>query len=195
VIDLGTGDGRYVLAAAAADPTRLVIGVDANADAMAESSRRAARPAARGGLPNALFVVAAAEAPPPELAGIADTVVIQLPWGSLLRGALALDAAAAAGIAGLVAPAGRVEILLAPAVRDRLEPELDVRRRLTNGLADDWRRAGLELCDARPATDAEIAAARSTWARRLRLRGDDPERVAFRLVLRNLPATPSRQDA
>ena len=194
MIDLGTGDGRYVLAAAAADPTRLVIGVDASADAMAESSRRAARPAARGGLPNALFVVAAAEATPPELAGLADTVVIQLPWGSLLRGALALDDAAAAGIASLVAPTGRVEILLAPAPRDRLDPEVDVRRRLANGLAEDWRRAGLELCDARPATAAELRAARSTWARRLGLRADDPERAAFRLVLRPLPAPPTRRD-
>ena len=195
MIDLGTGDGRYVLAAAAADPTRLVIGVDANADAMAESSRRAARPAARGRLPNAMFVVAAAKALPPELAGVADRVVIQLPWGSLLRGALALDEAAAAGIAGLVAPAGRVEVLLAPAVRDRLDPEVDVRRRIANGLADDWRRAGLELCEARPATDAEIAAARSTWARRLGLRADDPDRAAFRLVLRLVHSTPSPQDA
>ena len=131
---------------------------------------------------------AAAEAPPPELAGIADRVVIQLPWGSLLRGALALDGAAAAGIAGLVTPAGRVEVLLAPAARDRLDPEVDVRRRLVDGLADDWRRAGLELCEARPATDAEIAAAHSTWARRLGLRADDPERAAFRLMLRPLPA-------
>ena len=71
---------------------------------MAEASRRAARPARRGGLPNALFVVAAAEAPPPELHGLADLVTITLPWGSLLRGALALDDAVAAGIARLVAP-------------------------------------------------------------------------------------------
>ncbi len=33
---------------------------------------------------------------------------------------------------------------------------------------------GLELCEARPATDAEIAAARSTWARRLGLRAGRP---------------------
>jgi 16S rRNA (adenine(1408)-N(1))-methyltransferase len=60
-LDLGTGDGRAVLAAAAARPDALVIGVDASAAAMAESSRRAAR---RGALPNALFAVAAAEHPP-----------------------------------------------------------------------------------------------------------------------------------
>jgi 16S rRNA (adenine(1408)-N(1))-methyltransferase len=50
-----------VLAAAAARPDTLVVGVDASAAAMAESSRRAAR---RGALPNALFAVAAAEHPP-----------------------------------------------------------------------------------------------------------------------------------
>ena len=60
-VDLGTGDGRRVLRAASARPDTLVIGVDANAAGMAEASRRAAR---RGALPNALFVVAAAEHPP-----------------------------------------------------------------------------------------------------------------------------------
>jgi len=54
-----------VLAAAAAEPDRLVIGVDANAAAMASASRRAAAKASRGRLPNALFVVAPIEALPP----------------------------------------------------------------------------------------------------------------------------------
>ncbi len=190
MIDLGTGDGRYVAAAAAADPKTFVIGVDASADAMAEASRRAARSGRRGGLPNALFVVAAAEAPPPELQGLADVVAIHLPWGSLLRGALALDDEVAAGIARLAAPTGRIEILLAPAARDRLSSEIDVRRRLADGLAEGWLRHGLELCEARPATDAEIAAAGSTWARRLGLRAGDPDREAYRLELR--PAAAAR---
>jgi 16S rRNA (adenine(1408)-N(1))-methyltransferase len=59
-VDLGTGDGRRVLRAAAARPDTLIIGMDANAAGMAEASRRARR----GALPNALFVVAAAEHPP-----------------------------------------------------------------------------------------------------------------------------------
>jgi 16S rRNA (adenine(1408)-N(1))-methyltransferase len=54
-----------VLATAAAQPDRLVIGVDASAAAMAAASRRAAARPARGGLPNALFVVAAVESLPP----------------------------------------------------------------------------------------------------------------------------------
>jgi tRNA G46 methylase TrmB len=58
---VGTGDGRYVLRAASQDPDTLFVGVDANAAAMAAASRRAVR---RGSLPNALFVVVAAEHPP-----------------------------------------------------------------------------------------------------------------------------------
>ena len=183
MVDLGTGDGRFVLAAAAANPNILVIGVDASADATAEASRRAAGPARRGGLPNALFVVAAAEALPPELDGVADRVTIHLPWGSLLRGALAVDEAVASGIARLVAPGGRVEILVAPATRDRLDPATDVERRLGDGLAGDWRRFGLKLREARLATDEDVAAAHSTWARRLGLRAGDADRVAFQLAL------------
>ena len=67
---------------------------------MAEASRRAARSARRGGLPNARFVVAAAEAPPAELGvSCSRRADHRLPWGSLLRGSLAIDGVAAAGIA------------------------------------------------------------------------------------------------
>jgi 16S rRNA (adenine(1408)-N(1))-methyltransferase len=153
---------------------------------MAETSRRAAAPFARGGAPNAVFVVAAAEALPPELAGIADVVTVHLPWGSLLRGALALDAVAAAGIACLVAPRGRVEMLLAPAARDRLAAHIDVPARIEGSLAADWATLGLDLVEARPATADEIAQASTTWARRLGLGRPNgtTERVPYRIVLR-----------
>ena len=182
-VDLGTGDGRFVLATAAADPGRFVVGIDPVAGAMADASRRAARPAGKGGLPNALFVVASAEALPPELRGIADLVTVNLPWGSLLRGALALDPVTADGIAALVRPGGRVELLLAPSPRDRLAAGVDVRARLDAGLAHDWRALGLRLETAREATPADLAGRRTTWARRLRL-GTTDDRRAWRLVLR-----------
>jgi 16S rRNA (adenine(1408)-N(1))-methyltransferase len=73
------------------EPGALVIGIDASATAMAESSLRAARASRKGGLPNALFVVAAAERPPDELRATAAEVTVLFPWGSLLRGALALE--------------------------------------------------------------------------------------------------------
>ena len=182
-VDLGTGDGRFVLTTAAANPDRLVLGVDPVSSAMAEASRRAALSSRRGGLPNALFVVASAEALPAELCGIADLVTVNLPWGSLLRGALAIDRAAAAGIAGLVRAGGRVELLVAPSERDRLAADVDVEARLAGSLAADWRELGLTLLEARPASAGDLAASSTTWARRLGL-GRRADRAAWRLVLR-----------
>lgn len=184
IADLGTGDGRFVLATAAADPGRLVVGIDPVAASMAEASRRASAPARKGGLPNAVFVVASAESIADGLAGLADLVTVNLPWGSLLRGALAVDVAAARGIASLVAPGGRVTMLLAPADRDRLAPEVSVEARLAGSLAADWAALGLALVDARHASEAEVAATGTTWARRLFADGGrGADRRAWRVEL------------
>ncbi|HEX2756861.1 MAG TPA: hypothetical protein VHM48_15425 [Candidatus Limnocylindrales bacterium] len=160
----------------------LVIGIDASAAAMAESSLRAAGPARRGGLPNALFVVAAAERPPDELSAIAAEVSILFPWGSLLRGALALGDAcdAAAGIAGLVAPGGLVRVLVSIDLRDRLSvPVLEATGRAD--LAGRWAHHGLTLTVFEPARPAEIDASGSAWWWRLATKRD---RRVWRLELR-----------
>jgi hypothetical protein len=158
---------------------------------MAEASMRAARPARKGGLSNAIFAVAAAEAPPAELLGRAHLLTITMPWGSLLRGALALDARAAAGIAALVAPQGSVEILLSLADRDRAALGLDAMTPLDRDeLAERWHGHGLALAGLEPASGDDIAASGSTWARRLLGdgRGDGSTRPVWRLVLTQIEA-------
>ena len=149
---------------------------------MAESSLRAARPSRRSGLPNALFVVAAAERPPDELCALAAEVTILFPWGSLLRGALALPDGleAAAGIAALVAPGGVVRALVSIDPRDGLViPSIDADDRPR--LAERWARHGLTLAAFEPAGQEEIRASGSSWARRLAVgRG----RRVWRLELR-----------
>jgi 16S rRNA (adenine(1408)-N(1))-methyltransferase len=166
-IDVGTGDGRAVLAAAAREPATLVLGMDANAAGMAEASRRASRRPARGGLPNAGFVVAAAESLPAELAGLACRVTVAFPWGSLLRGCVGLDAAVSAGLAGLVAPGGQLELLLAPAERDGLEAVPTSVDGLGAAAARTFAPLGFGMVPARTATPQELRASGSTWARRL----------------------------
>jgi 16S rRNA (adenine(1408)-N(1))-methyltransferase len=154
---------------------------------MAESSLRAARSGQKGGLPNAVFLVAAAERPPEELVGIADEVTITMPWGSLLDGALALDRAldASAGIAALLAPGGRAVVLLSVDARDRLAlPTLD--GSMADELAARWRRHGLTLSGLEPASDATIAASGSSWARRL---GAGRDRRVWRIELARTPSS------
>ena len=58
------------LTLAESEPRTLVIGIDADAASMAETSRRVAKAPGKGGRSNLLFFVAAAEAPPHELLGL-----------------------------------------------------------------------------------------------------------------------------
>ena len=166
-IDVGTGDGRAVLAAAAREPTTLVLGIDANAAAMAESSRRAAGPARKGGLENARFFVAAAEALPRELCGRAALATVLFPWGSLLRGCLGLDDAVASGLGELPAPDGVLELVLAPAESDRLVGLPTSEGEIIEAARGAFAARGLGVVAARRATSAELAATGSRWARRL----------------------------
>lgn len=152
---------------------------------MVAASRRAARPAARGGQPNALFVVAAVESPPVELVGRADLLTVHFPWGSLLRGTLGLEPRAMAGLASLAAPAGRLEALVSVEVRDGLrdlaEATCDEAR-----LSAAWAVLGFELDELGLAQPAEVAASGSSWARRLGATSADGRRV-MRLRLTRLP--------
>ncbi len=182
IVDLGTGDGRAVLAAAAQDPQALALGIDANAASMAESSRRAARSAVKGGLPNALFIASAVEALSEPLAQAAHLVTITFPWGSLLRGVLGLDVDAASAIARLPRPGGRIVALLSVTDRDRTRglPALDA---ATIGEVEQRHAAhGLEVVSARLATMDEVRATRSSWAGRLGARTG--QRDVWRLELR-----------
>lgn len=84
VVDLGTGDGKHVLAVARRRPDTLIIGVDAGPDAMRRTAARAAGKVAKGGVPNAVFVWAAVEDLPAELFDVTEVHCL-MPWGSLLR--------------------------------------------------------------------------------------------------------------
>jgi 16S rRNA (adenine(1408)-N(1))-methyltransferase len=170
-IDVGTGDGRAVLAAAAREPATLALGIDASAAAMAEASRRAARPARKGGLDNVRFLLAAAESLPAELSGRASRVTVLFPWGSLLRGCLGLEDAVACGVARAVAPQGVLELLLAPAERDGLAGVPTNEAAIIEAARRAFAPHGLRILEARTATPDEIAATGSSWARRLGVAG------------------------
>ena len=171
IVDLGTGDGRAVLARAAAEARNLVIGIDANAAAMAESSRRASRGHGARRLPNALFLVEAAERLPGPLADVASTVRVVMPWGSLLRGVLGFDDAVLRGIASIVAPGGRVEGLVSVTPSDGVAGLASLDRDNASNIATAWAGVGFELCSMHPASADDLRRTRSSWAGRL---GDRP---------------------
>ena len=166
-MDLGTGDGRFVLATAAARPDVLVIGVDADAASMAEASRRATRAVRRGGVANALFVAAAAESLPAELDGLAKSLTVHFPWGSLLRGLLRADPAILAGIARVTRPGAAVTLLLSVTERDHVAGIDTFDGVAIERIGRCYAAYGLALAEGRPTTAEDLDAAHSTWARRL----------------------------
>jgi 16S rRNA (adenine(1408)-N(1))-methyltransferase len=164
IVDAGTGDGRAVLKWAAAEPAALVIGLDAAAGSMAEASRRADRRGPR----NAVFLVAGVETVARSLlAGRADLVTVLFPWGSLLHGVLGLDPTALCGVASLLAPEGRLEVLASVVPSDRVDGLECLEGAAEPAIRRAWSVAGLDLVAMRPATAEEVAASGSTWARRL----------------------------
>jgi 16S rRNA (adenine(1408)-N(1))-methyltransferase len=172
-VDVGTGDGRFAYHLASADPRRLVIGIDALEEPMGEIAAKAARKPARGGRPNVLLVRAGVESLPAELAGVADEVSVQLPWGSLLEGIVLARDDVLGGLAALCRRGARLSVTLngeiwldsTPARYESLPvptPEY-VADVVANGLA----RVGITLGEARYATAIEAKALPTSWARRL----------------------------
>ena len=85
LIDLGTGDGRFVRCLAEKYTENFFIGIDACRENLRVHSQQK--------LPNAIFIIASAQALPTELSGLASRVTINFPWGSLLESLLCNDMA------------------------------------------------------------------------------------------------------
>ncbi len=166
VVDLGTGTGQSVLRAARRDPDALFVGIDPDAAALREASHAAARAERRGGLPNVVFMVDAAETLPGPLAGRADLVTIALPWGSLLRGLLTADAALLDAVTALLKTGGELELLLSTAPTDGA-PILLSSEGDAHALACAYESAGLAALECRAATADDVARLSSSWGRRL----------------------------
>ena len=83
LLDLGTGDGRFVACMAERYPENFFIGVDACRENLRLNSQRT--------LPNVLFVIANAQTLPHELNELATHININFPWGSLLGSLLKAD--------------------------------------------------------------------------------------------------------
>jgi 16S rRNA (adenine(1408)-N(1))-methyltransferase len=162
LIDLGTGDGRFALHVARANPVQCVIGIDACRDNLREASRRA--PA------NALFLIANACTLPTELAGVASAITINFPWGTLLTGLLDEDTPLLATVASLARPGATLEIRLNGGALAEAGWSLESGGQQAQRLA---RLAGFRMAAPRLLVADDLRAHPTTWAKRLAF-GRDP---------------------
>jgi len=171
LIDVGTGDGRYPYHWALENPADLAVGLDAVADSMGKLSVRSRRKPAKGGAPNLLLAVVGAEALPGSFAGWADEVVVNFPWGSLLRALVEPLPAVLQGLADLGKPGARFVTLLNTSIfrsdeyLERLGlPPLSVER-AKEDLVPAYAKQGIDIHKIQPL--AGSVPHRTSWGQRL----------------------------
>ena len=185
VIDIGTGNGRFVSTAASENPNKFFIGIDANAKPLEKPSMKATRKPNKGGLPNAMFVQAAVEDLPEELNGVADEIHIHFPWGSLLRAVATGDEEIIKSLRRICAPGCLLEIVIGiDPERDKNEVERLGVPELTpvflhSYLVPKYKAAGFDLLDCEMLTNAEWSQLETSWAKRL---GGNDNRSVWYLV-------------
>lgn len=173
VIDIGTGDGRFVYQSARQNPNKFYIGIDPNVRPLEKISEKIYRKPAKGGAPNALFIQAAVEDLPPELDGVADELHVHFPWGSLLRTVGAGEVAVLQNLRRICAPGALLEVVLGldPA-RDQSELERLGLVPLTLEFIDQqltsrYLTAGFEITERGIIAAAEWPEFNTSWAKRL----------------------------
>jgi len=154
IIDIGTGDGRFVYQSARQNPNKFYIGIDPNVRPLEKISEKIHRKPAKGGAPNVLFVQAAIEDLPAELDGVADEVHVHFPWGSLLRAVATGDVDILRNVRRICAPGAMLEVV----INDHLADQLIER----------YRSAGFEVLEHGSVPAAQWSEFETTWARRLK---------------------------
>ena len=173
IVDIGTGDGRFVYNSARANPSKFYIGIDANTKPLEKISMKATRKPLRGGLPNVLFVQAAVENLPEELNAAADEIHIHFPWGSLLRAVVLGDEAVIESLRRICAPECFLEIVIGiDEERDKSEIErLELPKfssdYLENDLIPKYEAGNFEIVESGILNPSDWSKLETSWARKL----------------------------
>jgi 16S rRNA (adenine(1408)-N(1))-methyltransferase len=112
-------------------------------------------------------------------------VTVHFPWGSLLRGLLSADPVTMIGLTRVLRPGATLQLLASSTVRDREAGVAPIQAATLHALAESYATWGLAVTEARPAAAADVAAAHSTWGKRL---GAGARRPAWLLRARLEPA-------
>lgn len=168
LLDLGTGDGRYVHFLAGGNPGLFVIGLDACRENLHEYSQMK--------LSNMLFVIANAQELPRELDGLVSQITINFPWGSLLEGLLTNDPRLLDGLSSIACPGATMEIYLNGGALAEAGTTLETGAHLIH---ENMNQNGWDLSRPCPLDGTTLKSFPTTWAKRLAF-GRDPRAVMIR---------------
>ena len=173
MIDLGTGDGRYVHTLAEERPDWFVIGID--------SCRENLREYSQAKLQNMLFVIASAQSLPAELNGFISHLSINFPWGSLLESLLTGDSKLMRGLESVSHSATSIDLYLNGGALAEAGTPLETG---AEKIYDNLIRSGWELTRPVLMNGSVLKSFPTSWARRL-AHGRDPRAILLRGTLAN----------
>ena len=195
IIDIGTGDGRFVYQSARQNPDKFYIGIDPNTRPLEKISEKIHRKPAKGGAPNVLFIQAAVEDLPAELEGVADEVHVHFPWGSLLRAFATGDLEVLRSVRRICAPEALVEVVIGiDPERDRSEIERLGLSTLSLEFVDQtltpqYASAGFEITERGVLDSSAWSKLDTSWAKRLH--GNEHRSIVY--VVARVPNHPVKQ--
>ena len=180
IVDIGTGDGRFVYQSARRNPRKFYIGIDPSTKPLEKISEKIYRKPAKGGAANVLFIQAAVEDLPAELDGVADELHVHFPWGSLLRAVGTGEVETLSNLRKICSIGSLFEVVIGlDPVRDRSElerleiPELSLQH-VDEVLSRKYLAAGFEITERGILPASEWPEFNTSWAKRLQQSGNRP---------------------
>jgi len=184
ILDLGTGDGRFVFKNALKNKSTLYIGLDPAEKQIQIYSKKSNRRR----LKNALYVIGSLENLPDELYSTVDKIFINLPWGTLLEKIVKSNETYTNELFKILKKNGEIEIIfgyvpeLEPSETERLdlpviENESDVLKAFSTF------KKIFEVIEMKRLLKDELEKIETTWAKKLKFGKD---RFIYKIVLRKI---------
>ena len=157
LVDIGTGDGRFVRAFARAHPEYFAVGLDTCRENLQANTRLR--------IPNMIYLIGPAKALPTELYGRATILTINFPWGSLLRELLDGDPALLSGLSSTAHEGALLEIRVnADALLHKMGSSVE---QWSQKIQDALTHHGFGIRSSEWLGPDELGTLESTWAKRL----------------------------
>jgi 16S rRNA (adenine(1408)-N(1))-methyltransferase len=173
IVDIGTGDGKFVYNLAKQNSQSLFIGIDSSAEGMFDYSIKSSSKPAKGGLKNVLYVVANAEELPNEMSGLADKIYVNLPWGSLRDGIIKGEGIILENLKEIAKKGSYIELCIAYSelyekkeIEIRQLPQLSYEY-INTVLREKYKASNLDICSIELLYNDKLKKVNTKWAKKL----------------------------
>ena len=173
IVDIGTGEGEFAYKNAKLNQDKMYIGIDTSADSMRQYSIKSAKKPEKGGLNNVLYVIGNACDLPDVLSCVADSIFINLPWGSLRDGVIKGEHNFLYNIRKISKANATIEICISycdryekQEIECRQLPELTVSY-LNNALNGIYKRYGIYISQVSVLSNEDLRRIETKWAKKL----------------------------